>query len=171
MNQICLLAIGSVLLFAPAVMTQQTPAQPGSPVKGAAQDVALPRVEDQLKVLTQKLNLIDYQQAKIKPILQELHDASLKLLQDKSMSHEDLLSKVRPLRMNADKKLREILTNDQKKNSIYICRALTVKCTATCRGQRLRRQRNRNLDRCGMSLELIGLGILGNDEHAQRSLP
>ncbi len=115
MNQICLLAIGSVLLFAPAVMTQQTPAQPGSPVKGAAQDVALPRVEDQLKVLTQKLNLIDDQQAKIKPILQELHDASLKLLQDKSMSHEDLLSKVRPLRMNADKKLREILTNDQKK--------------------------------------------------------
>ncbi len=115
MNQICLLAIGSVLLFAPAVMTQQTPAQPGSPVKGAAQDVALPRVEDQLKVLTQKLNLIDDQQAKIKPILQELHDASLKLMQDKSMSHEDLLSKVRPLRMNADKKIREILTSDQKK--------------------------------------------------------
>jgi Spy/CpxP family protein refolding chaperone len=115
MNQICLLAIGSVLLFAPAAMAQQTPAQPGSPVKGAAQDVDLPRVEDQLKVLTQKLNLIDDQQAKIKPILQELHDASLKLMQDKSMSHEDLLSKVRPLRMNADKKIREILSDDQKK--------------------------------------------------------
>jgi Spy/CpxP family protein refolding chaperone len=115
MNQICLLAIGSMLLFAPAVMAQRTPAQPGSPVKGAAQDVDLPRVEDQLKVLTQKLNLIGDQQAKIKPILQQLHDASLKLMQDNSMSHEDLLSKVRPLRMNADKKIREILTNDQKK--------------------------------------------------------
>jgi len=115
MNQICLLAIGSVLLFAPAVMTQQTPAQPGSPVKGAAQDVALPRVEDQLKVLTQKLELTVDQQPKVKTILQELHDGTQKLMQDENMSHEQLLDQVRPLRLKADKQLREILSDDQKK--------------------------------------------------------
>ena len=114
MNRIRLLAIGSMLLIAPAMLAPQT-AQTGGPAKGAAQGVVLPDVGDQLKVLTQKLDLSVDQQAKVKTILQELHDASLKLMQDKSMSHEDLLSKVRPLRMNADKKIREILTNDQKK--------------------------------------------------------
>jgi len=115
MNQIRLLAIGSILLFAPAMMARQTPTQPGGPAKGGAPDAGVPRVEDQLKVLTQKLDLIGDQQAKIKTILQELHDASLKLMQDESMSQDELLSKVRPLRMNADKKIREILTDDQKK--------------------------------------------------------
>ena len=47
-------------------------------------------------------------------ILQELRDASLKLMQGESASHGELLSKVRPLRMNADKKIREILSDDQK---------------------------------------------------------
>jgi hypothetical protein len=36
-------------------------------------------------------------------------------MQDENISQDELLSKVRPLRMNADKKIREILTNDQKK--------------------------------------------------------
>jgi len=114
MNRIRLLAIGSMLLIAPAMLAQQT-TQTGGPAKGAAQDVGLPDVGDQLKVLTQKLDLSVDQQPKVKTILQELHDASLRLLQDESMSQDELLSKVRPLRMNADKKIREILTNDQKK--------------------------------------------------------
>jgi hypothetical protein len=66
-------------------------------------------------VLTQKLDLSVDQQPKVKTILQELHDASLNLIQGESTSREELLSKVRPLRMNADKKIREILSDDQKK--------------------------------------------------------
>jgi Spy/CpxP family protein refolding chaperone len=114
MNRIRLLAIGSTLLIAPAMLAQQT-TQTGGPAKGAAQGVGLPDVGDQLKVLTQRLDLSVDQQPKAKTILQELHDASLRLMQDESMSQDELLSKVRPLRMNADKKIREILTNDQKK--------------------------------------------------------
>ena len=114
MNRIRLLSIGSMLLIASAMLAQQN-AQTGGPAKGAAQGVGLPDVGDQLKVLTQKLDLSVDQQPKVKTILQELHDASLRLLQDESMSQDELLSKVRPLRMNADKKIREILTNDQKK--------------------------------------------------------
>ena len=114
MNRIRLLAIGSMLLIAPGMLAQQT-APTGEPTKSAAQGVRLPDVGDQLKVLTQKLDLSVDQQSKVKTILQELHDASLKLLQDESASHDELLSKVRPLRMNADKKIREILTDDQRK--------------------------------------------------------
>ena len=114
MNRIRVLAIGSMLLIPPAMLGQQT-APTGEPAKGAAQGVVLPDVGDQLKVLTRKLDLSVDQQPKVKTILQELHDASLKLMQDESMSKDELLSKVRPLRMNADKKIREILSDDQKK--------------------------------------------------------
>jgi len=114
MNRIRLLAIGSMLLIAPAMLAQLT-AQTGGPAKGTTQGVGLPDVGDQLKVLTQKLDLSVDQQPKVKTILQELHDASLRLMQDENISQDELLSKVRPLRMNADKKIREILTNDQKK--------------------------------------------------------
>ena len=113
MNRIRLLAIGSMLLIAPGMLARQT-APTGEPAKGAA-GVVLPDVGDQLKVLTRKLDLSGDQQAKVKTILQELHDASLKLMQDEGASREELLSKVRPLRMNADKKIREILSDDQKK--------------------------------------------------------
>lgn len=114
MNRIRLLAIGSMLMFALAMLAQQT-AQPSGPAKGAAQGLDLPKVEDQLKVLTQKLELTVDQQPKVKTILQELHDATHKLAHDETISHEQLLDRVRPLRIKADKQLREILTNEQKK--------------------------------------------------------
>jgi Spy/CpxP family protein refolding chaperone len=75
----------------------------------------VPTVEKHLKVLTEKLDLTGDQQAKIKPILQKLHDATQKLMQDESMSREERLGHVRPWREKADKKIREILNDEQKK--------------------------------------------------------
>jgi Spy/CpxP family protein refolding chaperone len=66
-------------------------------------------------VLTKKLDLTGDQQTRITPILQELHDATQKLVQDKSLSREERLAKVRPQRYKADKQIREILSDDQKK--------------------------------------------------------
>jgi hypothetical protein len=114
MNRIRLLAIGSMLMFAPAMLAQQT-AQPSGSGKGAAHGLDLPKVEEQLKVLIQKLELTVDQQPKVKTILQELHDATQKLMQDETLSHEQLLDQVRPLRLKADKQLREILSDNQKK--------------------------------------------------------
>jgi Spy/CpxP family protein refolding chaperone len=108
MSRIRSLAIGTMLIFALSAVAQQTTASPGS-------HSGVPTVEDHLKVLTAKLDLTDDQQAKIKPILQELHDGTQKLVQDESMSREERLAKVRPLRYQADKKLREVLNDDQKK--------------------------------------------------------
>lgn len=114
MNRIRLLAIGSVLMFAPAMLAQQS-ARPDAPANTAARAGDLPKVEDQLKVLTQKLDLTGDQQPKVKAILQELHDATVKLLLDENMSFEQRLDKVRPFRIKADKQLREFLSDDQKK--------------------------------------------------------
>jgi len=115
MNRIHLFAIGSLLMFAPVTLAQQAATEPGRPLKGAVQAGDLPDVGNQLKVLTEKLDLTAEQQPRVKAILQELHDATQKIMQDKTISRDELLDKVRPLRMKANNQLREILSDDQKK--------------------------------------------------------
>src|SRR5439155_1643135 len=110
--------IGTMLIVALTAPAQQTATGPGGTDKdkcgqGGAQD-DVPSVETQLKVLTEKLDLTSDQQARIKPILEELHDAIQKLVQDKSLSREERLAKVRPQRYKADKLIREIVSGDQK---------------------------------------------------------
>jgi hypothetical protein len=118
MNSFHSLAIGAILIFALTAPAQQGASAPGAthknehPVLGA-QDA--PIVDEQLKSLTAKLDLTADQQAKIKPILQELHDVQLKAVQDQSLSHEERLAMVRPQRLKAHDEIREILNDDQKK--------------------------------------------------------
>src|SRR5882672_2236096 len=115
MNRIRLFVIGGMLMFAPVMLAQQTATEPGRPLKGTVQASDLPDVGNQLKVLTEKLDLTGEQQPKVKTILQELHDAAQKIMQDKTVSRDQLLNKVRPLRMKANNQLREIIGDDQKK--------------------------------------------------------
>ncbi len=75
----------------------------------------LPPAKEQLKVLTDKLGLTADQQSKAAPIIKDLHDATLKLMEDKSLSQEERLNRIRPVRLDTDKKLREILNEEQKK--------------------------------------------------------
>ena len=119
MNRFRYLAIGTMLAFALTAPAQQTAAGPGGSDKDkhgprAAQN-GVPIIEQQLKALTGKLNLTGDQQARIKPILRELHDATQKIVQDKSLSREERLDKARPHFYQADKQMREILSDDQKK--------------------------------------------------------
>jgi hypothetical protein len=125
MTQIRMLRIVVALLFATGTFAQSGQGHDDSKQQGSGQGVGqgngsgagqgLPAVKEQLKVLTGKLNLTTDEQAKIKPIMQELHDATLKLMQDEKLSHEERLDRVRLLRQNADKRIREILNDDQKK--------------------------------------------------------
>ena len=96
-------------------LAQQTATEPGRPLEGAVLVSDLPDIGNQLEVLTEKLDLTADQQPKVKTILQELHDATQKIMQDKTISRDQLLDKVRPLRMNANSKMREILSDEQKK--------------------------------------------------------
>ncbi len=105
MNQRNLLAIGTMLTFA------LTGAARGAPAASSG----LATVESQLKALTGKLDLTEDQQARIKPVLEELHDSTQKLAEDESLSPDERLAKVRPLRYKADRKIREVLNDDQKK--------------------------------------------------------
>jgi len=66
MDRIRSLAIGGFLLFAPVMLAQQTVTEPGRPLKGPVQASDLPDVGNQLKVLTQKLDLTADQQPKVK---------------------------------------------------------------------------------------------------------
>jgi|SRR5580693_5758019 hypothetical protein len=110
MRRIALIAIMGISVLANAVLAQESSAKSRS-----EKQVSLPTVEEQLKVLNLKLDLTAGQQAKIKPILQHLHDATQNLIEDQELSREERLAKVRPERLMADKKMREILSDEQKK--------------------------------------------------------
>ena len=104
MKRIPLVAMMSISMLAIGALAQQPAATPGS---GAQESL--------LKVLNEKLDLTAGQQAKIKPILQHLHDITENLMQVDALSHQERLAKVRPQRLMADTKLREILSDEQKK--------------------------------------------------------
>ena len=110
MSRIPLIAIMSISMFADTTLAQQSAAKPGS----EKQD-SLPPVEEQLKVLNEKLGLTAKQQVKVKLILQHLRDATENVIQDQTLSREQRLAKVRPQRQMADEKMRAILSDQQKK--------------------------------------------------------
>jgi hypothetical protein len=119
MNRFHALAFGTILIFALNVPAQQTVTTSGSSGKSeqrqpSTQDDA-PTAGEQLKVLTNKLDLTDDQQATIKPILEGLHDATVKISQDQNLSPEERLAKVRPIRYKAHDQIRAILNDEQKK--------------------------------------------------------
>jgi Spy/CpxP family protein refolding chaperone len=96
--------IGTVLMFALAMAAQQAVTSSG-----------VPKAESQLKLFTARLDLTTAQQAKIKPILQELQAGTENVVQEGNLSHDQVLEKVGPLRLNADRKIREVLSDEQKR--------------------------------------------------------
>jgi Spy/CpxP family protein refolding chaperone len=112
-----LLPIAITLMFALTAHAQH----PGTSAGGSTTIVSgggyagEPRVETQLKVLTEKLELTADQQDKIKLILKDLHDETDRLMQDKSLSREERRTKVRPERYKADERIRAVLNEEQKK--------------------------------------------------------
>ena|SRR5258708_39749771 len=109
-------SIKMILLLAVSMLTlgafaQQNPPPPGPPGGGRGPM----SVDDQIKGLTDRLSLTADQQAKIKPILEDSRSQMMKLREDDSMSQEDKRAKGRGIREAANGKIREVLTDDQKK--------------------------------------------------------
>lgn len=113
-----LLVVGTMFIIALVMPTQELSAAPAGTERdqqdqrGAQDDV--PIVGQMLKVLTEKLDLTAEQQARITPIVQKLHDIQQTFVQDKSLSREERLAKLRPHRYKADEEIRKILTDNQK---------------------------------------------------------
>ena len=110
MRRIALIAIMSISIVASAGLAQQSAAK-----HETEEQYSLPPVEEQLKVLNGKLGLTGKQQAKVKPILQQLHDATENVMRDQTLSREERLAKIRPQRQMADKNMRTILNAEQRK--------------------------------------------------------
>jgi Spy/CpxP family protein refolding chaperone len=117
MNRFRLLAIGTMLMFVLTAVAQQATTSAGGPAKNVSggEPAGVPTVETQLKILTAKLDLSGDQQRQIKPILQELRDATVKLVQNESLSREERLAKVRPERYKVRDQIRALLNDGQKK--------------------------------------------------------
>ena len=110
MNRIRSLAVATILMFALTTVAQPTTNQDQqSPQAGAA------AVDQHLKMLTEKLDLTNDQQAKAKPMIQEMLDTRQKIMQDESMSRQERHDQLKALHEKADKDLREMLNDDQKK--------------------------------------------------------
>jgi hypothetical protein len=74
-----------------------------------------PTVDEQVKHLTDKLNLTADQQSKIKPILEDQRQQMETVRNDSSLSREDRMTKMRTIRESAASKIKDNLNDDQKK--------------------------------------------------------
>lgn len=110
MNRIRLLAIGTILLLALPALAQQAITSSDAHSGGMASTA-----QKQLTVLTEKLALTDSQQAKIKPILRKANEATQKAMQDESMSPDERRENVKACLYKADREVRTVLNEDQKK--------------------------------------------------------
>ena len=110
MNRIRLLALGTILMLALTAIAQQTT----SSSNGHSGSDGVSAVEAHLKLLTEKLDLTSDQQAKAKPILQEMQAATQKFMQDESMSRDERMDNVRACRYKADRAMRKMLSDEQK---------------------------------------------------------
>lgn len=104
MKRLPLIALAVVAWLALPALALQAPANPGTAP-----------VDQHLKMLAEKLDLTAAQQDKARPILQQMHDDSQTIADDKSLSHDEAMARMHPIFMKADKALREFLTDDQKK--------------------------------------------------------
>jgi Spy/CpxP family protein refolding chaperone len=104
-------ALATLLLLAVPAFPQQPAADTG-PVTDAA---GVPTVEAQMKLLSTRLDLTQDQQTQVQPILQDLHDATVTSIHNESISPQERMTNIHAERMRADKRIRDVLSDDQKK--------------------------------------------------------
>jgi Spy/CpxP family protein refolding chaperone len=105
MNRVRIAVMAILATFALAVVAQEA---------HHGQAHTMPSVDQHLKMLSEKLDLTADQQAKARPILQEMTDGAQKAMNDQSVSQDDRMKNAHAVMQAADKKLRTILTDEQK---------------------------------------------------------
>ena len=70
--------------------------------------------ENRLKMLTEKLNLTEDQQAKLKPILEDQSKQMKALHEDASLAPADKQAKIKELHESSVEKINAVLTSDQQ---------------------------------------------------------
>lgn len=92
------------------------PDQSAPPSQSAPQSspARMSNIDDQVKVLSDSLNLNADQQSKVRSILMDQHEQAMALIQDNSMAREEKIEKIHSLRAGTITKVRELLNADQK---------------------------------------------------------
>ncbi len=102
----------------PQMPSQHTPldqaAPPSQPGSQGPQARTSSNIDEQVKVLSDQLNLTPDQQSKVKTILMDQHQQAMTLIQDNSMPRETKVEKIHSLRSSTIEKVRQLLTADQK---------------------------------------------------------
>ncbi len=114
MNRTPFLAASSLLLALSASVQPAYAAAFAPPQSTQSDQPGLPTPDQQLSVLTAKLDLTADQQAKIRPVLAQLDDLQAKVMADPSLTQEERLEKIRPARYKTADQIRAVLTDDQK---------------------------------------------------------
>ena len=143
MNKIRAAALFCIVIFAVGVLSAQTnsgqmgtrstqspqmtqpgqrmpsttpPDQSGPPSQSAPQSspARMSNIDDQVKVLSDSLNLNADQQSKVRSVLMDQHEQAMALIQDNSMAREEKIEKIHSLRAGTITKVRELLNADQK---------------------------------------------------------
>lgn len=120
------IALFSLGAFAMQSQQQQPSGQATQPATGQATQPStgqadqgehrqMPTIDDQVKRLSDRINLTDDQQPKVKTILEDQHAQAQVLLNDNAMSNDDKRQKFMALRQTTISKIRDILNDDQKK--------------------------------------------------------
>ncbi|HEY3767406.1 MAG TPA: hypothetical protein VGN44_01930 [Candidatus Angelobacter sp.] len=109
---------------------QASPNQPSSPQPGqsqgdvqpapqqpsqSAQAAGRPSIDDQVRSLSDQLNLSTDQQAKLKTALEDQHSQAMKVAQDSTLAREDKIQKIHTIRESTINTVRSTLNEDQKK--------------------------------------------------------
>src|ERR1700756_2670951 len=96
-------------------------AQPGqqtqpdtSQSQQSAASAGRPSIDDQVKILSDQLNLTSDQQTKVKGIMEDQHTQAMTIVQDNSLAREDKIQKIHALRESTISKVRGTLNDDQK---------------------------------------------------------
>lgn len=92
------------------------PASPQEqPPQGTAHSMQPPTIDDQVKALSQELNLNTDQQAKTKTILEDQRSQAMTIVNDSSLQREAKIEKLQTLREGTIAKVRALLDDGQKK--------------------------------------------------------
>jgi protein CpxP len=117
MKQMQLILIAGLCLMALAAFAQQQPPPPAQGEERHGQHGAhgMPSVDDHVKMLSEKLNLTEDQQAKVKSLFEAQRTQMQALMKDDSLSPDARRDKARSIHDETHAKIRDLLTDDQKK--------------------------------------------------------
>lgn len=97
-----------------AMQPGQQQQQPGATSQSQGM-AGRPSIDDQVRILSDQLNLTTDQQAKVKNVLEDQHSQAMTVFQDNSLAREDKIQKIHALRDATIAKVRTSLNDDQKK--------------------------------------------------------